>query len=338
MSRPLDFIIFGVARSGTKGLARAFNLHPHLFCSRERFYFRTDHSTLTFPESFLDPSTLPDGANLKKLSTVREELAEKQNVRIVGNKLPRYLFALDRLNREVPGLKNVWIYRSPSGFIPSWNRREAESWKGQWAAGQIGLFGVMELFVCIENCLALPKDVFVFPYDPGLSRSDAIVREAVAFLGADPKIYDGEAFDQTQRRKKMKQQLRASNGSGFRSGGSEAELLDAIRVKELDQILNQGRGLMLSEIADPLRDYLDRITPILPCALDAAFAASENPNVASFGREYVRRYRGELEVFLERAGRSTALAGFQDYGVYHRLKSLYVRRWQLKRRLMAMRP
>ena len=187
MSRPLDFIVYGIARSGTKGLVRALNLHPDVYCGMERFYFRTNHSDLTFPESFLDPSNLLDPADHRKLETVREELAAKGDVRFAGNKLPRYFFALSRLNREVPRLKNIWIYRSPFGFLQSWNRREADSRKGQWPAGQIGLFGLLELLVCIENSLALTKDVFVFPYDPGLGRSDAIVLQALAFLDDDPK-------------------------------------------------------------------------------------------------------------------------------------------------------
>jgi hypothetical protein len=37
MDHPLDFIVFGVPRSGTKGLVHALNLHPHVYCAPERF-------------------------------------------------------------------------------------------------------------------------------------------------------------------------------------------------------------------------------------------------------------------------------------------------------------
>jgi len=30
MSHPLDFIVFGVPRSGTKALVHSLNLHPHV--------------------------------------------------------------------------------------------------------------------------------------------------------------------------------------------------------------------------------------------------------------------------------------------------------------------
>jgi sulfotransferase family protein len=339
MSRPLDFIVYGIARSGTKGLVRALNLHPDVYCGMERFYFRADHTNLTFPESFLDPSNLPDPADRRKLETVRQELATKTSVRFAGNKLPRYFFALDRINREIPALKNIWIYRSPYAVLPSWDRRELDNRKGQWPAGQVGLFALIELLVCVENSLALPKDVLVFPYDPGLSRSDGIVRQALAFLGADPELYDGLAFGAGQKRKQAKQALRAGNGASRQSlSDGEAELLEALRIKDLDRIFNQDQALMLSAIVGPLRDYLEDITPALPGALDAAFAATENASVPSFGRDYVRRYRGELAGLLRRANGSGALAGFGCYGAYDRLKSLYVQRWRLKRKLLAMRP
>jgi hypothetical protein len=202
MARKLDFIVFGVPRSGTKALVRALNLHPHVYCAMERFHFRADHSRLTFPDSFLDASVIGDRDNAGKIEEIAVELAEKPEVLHAGNKLPRYYFALDRINREVPALKNIWIYRSPYGFMQSWNRRELDSRRGQWPAGQVGLFGLLELFCCIEACLGLGKEVFVFPYEYGLDRSDRSVRatlDALEFLGADPDLYPPKTFEKKQR-------------------------------------------------------------------------------------------------------------------------------------------
>jgi hypothetical protein len=77
---------------------------------------------------FLSHSLMRPASNLSvigpKFDQVKAELAQKKEVSHAGNKLPRYYFVLDRLNREVPELKNILIYRSPRGFMPSWNRRE----------------------------------------------------------------------------------------------------------------------------------------------------------------------------------------------------------------------
>jgi hypothetical protein len=338
MSRPLDFIIFGVARSGTKALVRALNLHPHVYCAMERFHFRTDHSRITFPQSFLDTSEIRDPIDLKKNERMSEELAKKEDVRHAGNKLPRYYFALERINQEVPALKNIWIYRSPYGFMPSWNRRELENQRGQWPAGQVGLFGLLELLVCIGSCLRLRKDVFIFPYEHGLSDSPAVTLQALEFLGADPSLYDGKTFEQRQRRRRKTQLLR--KGSGSRRSDLkvyEEELLDALQVQTLDSILRLDRGVMLSELAAPLGDYLDRIVGVLPRALDRAFSACDSRAARSFGREHFRRNRAEFKDLLKRADGSKVLAGFHRFGVYDRLRALYVQRSALRRRLSSIR-
>ena len=106
-------------------------------------------------------------------------------------------------------------------------------------------------------------------------------------------------------------------------------------MRELDQIMEQGRGLMVSELARPLHDFLARCAEALPDALDRAFAACDNRAVPSFGRDYVQRNRVELGGMIRLAQGSKALAGFQRFGPYERLKSVYVQRWALRRRFAA---
>ena len=331
MAHTLDFIVFGVPRSGTKALVRALNLHPHVYCALERFHFRADHSHIRFPDSFLDASDARDEQALDKIKRIKKDLAKKEEIAHVGNKLPRYYFALHRINREVPALKNIWIYRSPYGFMQSWNRRELASQRGQWPAGQVGLFGLLELFCCIENCLGLGKDVLVFPYEYGLNRSARPTLQALGFLGADPGLYARKQFKKRQLPK------RQDGSHRLALKDYEEEILDALKVKELDAILHQERSLRVSEVAAPLRDYLRRIAAILPSAIDRAFAACDNPAVPSYGQDYVRRNLAELDGVLKLARDSKTLSGFQRFGPYQRLKSLYVQRWALKRRLASIR-
>lgn len=340
MTRPLDFIIFGVPRSGTKGLVRALNLHPQVYCAMERFHFSTDHSNLVFPDSFIDTRKAPDRYAVAKIKTIRKQLSKLGEIKHAGNKLPRYYFALDRINRESPQLKNIWIYRSPYGFMPSWNRREQHKCKGQWPAGQVGLFGLLELLVCIENCLSLGKDIFAFPYEQGLGQSDDVVRQALDFLGADLSLYVGKTFEATQRRKEFKRSCREQDNSPRRSlplNDYEEEILDTLQIRDLDRIMLQGPGLMVSELAPALKDFIRRIAPVLPQALDRAFTACDNAALSSYGREYCSRYRGELQGLLQLADGSKRLADFQHFGAYEQLRSLYVQRWRLKRRLSSLR-
>jgi hypothetical protein len=331
MSKPFDFIVFGVPRSGTKTLVRALNLHPEVYCAMERFHFRTDHSRSVFPDSFLDASDITDRHDLGKIKRIREDLAKKAEVRYAGNKLPRYYFALDRINAELPALKNIWIYRSPYGFMQSWNRRELESRKGRWRAGQVGLFGLLELFCCIENCLRLPKDVFLFAYEHGLNRSPEPVDDALAFLGAAPGLHDRKTFKADYLGKRQAASHRLPLAS------YEEEILDTLRIKELDAIMAQTRGVMVSELAGPLKSYLNGATSILPRAIDAAFSACDNKAVPSFAREYVKRNREELAGLFKLAAGSRILAEYESFGIYQRLRALYVQRSGLKRRLLSIR-
>jgi hypothetical protein len=64
----------------------------------------------------------------------------------------------------------------------------------------------------------------------------------------------------------------------------------------------------------------------------------KNGAVPSFGREYFKRNRTELAALLVRAKGSKALAGFQRFGAYDRLKSLYVQGWALKRKFVSRWP
>jgi hypothetical protein len=323
MGRPLDFIIFGVPRSRTKALVRALNLHPHVYCAMERFHFRADHSRLTFPKSFLDANSHGGRNDPAKIKRIADEIAKKDDVRRAGNKLPRYYFALDRINREIPAVRNIWIYRSPFGFIPSWNVREQTKGKSQWPAGQIGLFGMLELIVCIENCLALPKEILVFPYRHGLGKSTASVLQAIDFLDADSKLYDAERFAEMQRNREEKRQRGRHNAvTRLPLRDYEEEFLAALRIRDLDDIMEQGRVLTLSEIAKPLHDFLASIGDVLPSAIDRAFSGCTDPAVAAFGRHHFNRNRVEFVGLLSHARGSKALARFQKFAALPRLGTL----------------
>ena len=309
------------------------NLHPHVYCAQERFYFRADHSQITFPNSFLDSSDLRNRYDLDKITRVRAALAEKKDIKHVGNKDPRYYFRLEQINKDIPALKNIWIYRSPYGFMQSWNRREARrlgTRKGRWRAGQVGLFGLLELLCCIDNCVRLKNDIFIFPYEHGLNRSSEPITQALDFLGAAPGLHDLVTFEARYLNKRREAPHRLPLQS------YEKEILDTLRVRDLDQIMEQTRGSMVCDVAVPLKDYLQSIAGVLPQALDLAFAACDNRAASSFGREHFNRNRVELAGALKLAAGSKALADFQSFNLYQRVRALYVQRWALERRLLSM--
>jgi hypothetical protein len=215
--------------------------------------------------------------------------------------------------------------------MQSWDRRELDSHRGQWPAGQVGLFGLLELFSCIEACVSLGKDVLVFPYEYGLNRSVEPTLQALEFLGADPTLFPRKRFE-------MRQLPSHQDGSHrLCLKDYEEALLDALKITELDAMLHQDRGVGICEIAAPLKDYLRRIAIVLPNAIDEAFAACDNRSVPSYGRTYVNRNREALVSLLKLADGSKALADFQRFGPYQKLKFIYFQRWALKRHFSRFR-
>ena len=310
----LDFIVFGVARSGTGALARALNLHPHVYCARERFHFRDHHALISFPDSFVEATGIELVRHQAKINQVKAELAQKKEILHAGNKLPRYYFALERLNREVPNLKNILIYRSPQGFMPSWNRRELERKERQWPNGQIGLFGLLELFICIDNCLRQNNDILVFPYESGLNRSLHPIVEAIDFLGANTDLYDRNTFER-------KQLTRTTSSSRLPLAHHEVEILDRLRVRELDELMDQGNSMTIAQLAIPLREYMSSIAALLPSAFDRAFRACSDYPIQRFGERYFEHYRAELGEFLKLMDRSMTIAKFRRLRLHRRLTS-----------------
>ena len=330
MSRPLDFIVFGIPRSGTKGLVRALNRHPYIYCAMERFGFRDDHSRIKFPHSFVDRRGLFDKHDLDKVSRIEKDLASKPDVRSVGNKLPRYYLALDHINREVPSLKNVWIYRSPFDFMQSWNRRE-ESQKSRWRAGQVGLFGLLELFYCIQSVLRLPKDVLLFPYDSGLNRSVEPVLETCDYLGQSPDEFDRAAYEG---------QLATSPlATAHRRPPEpyELKILETLRVRDLDVILTHSNTIMLSQVSHRLSAYLEGIRPLITPAFDRAVQTCPNTAIQSYGVEFFQRNRREIAPYLTLTQGSATVGAFNRTGAYRRLGFLLGQRKALIRRITSLR-
>lgn len=327
--------MFGVPRSGTKGLARALNLHPNVYCALERFPYHADHAALVFPDSFVATRDLSDRHRLRKHDRIARDLAAKADVRHIGNKTPRYYLALERVNAELPHLKNLWIYRSPGGFMQSWNRKEANHrTSANWQRGQVGLFGLFglfELLCCLDACTRFTRDIFVFPYEAGLNRSADPITHALAFLGADPATFDRAALLAKHLPRKR------DDAHRFPLHDYELELLDALHAPDLDRILDQQRGFMLSSVRQELREYLALAGDRLPAAVDRALMGYRDPAVLAYGAAYFARHRRELERVVAMAAGSSVVADLQRYTVQRRLRSLYFQRRALAKRLAAAR-
>jgi hypothetical protein len=326
----LRFIVLGVPRSGTVPFAHALNLHPEVLCATERFSYRADHSRIVYPQSFLEAPTLLDAMGRRKRDKARSLIARKGTVRYPGNKNPRYYLTLDQVNAEVPGLRNLLIYRSPYGFIQSWNRREQADVEGRWSKGDIGLFGFLDLIVCLER-VARRDDVFFFPYELGLNQSAEPVLEALSFIGADLRRYDVDLFVRKHLPKKT------VNPRRIPLAPHELRFLERVRAPELDDLIGSYCGVVTPELANEIDAYLTAITPSLPGAIDEAFRASGSTSAWAYGARYVQQHRQELAGLLAMTQGSDFMAEIQRFGAVKRLQYAYVQRKRIVRRVTSLR-
>ena len=58
-------------------------------------------------------------------------------------------------------------------------------------------FGLLELFVCIDNCLRQTKKILVFPHESGLNHSIEPIIQTMDFLGASKALYRREALSES---------------------------------------------------------------------------------------------------------------------------------------------
>lgn len=330
MRQRLTFIVCGVPRSGTKALARGLNLHPNVLCASERLDYRADHSRVAFPDDLLARRRLMDRLDWRKVQAVETLAAGKPEIRFVGHKVPRYYLVLDRLNSEVPDLRSLVIYRSPYGFIPSWNRKEHAHGESRWLAGDIGLFGFLDLLVCLQNVARQPR-AFLFPYDLGLNESVEPMLAALEFIGADSGRFDREAFFGKLIPK------RRTNPRRIPLEPHEAEFLDRLHVDDLDALVERNWGEVTPSVATQIQAYLSSIRPALPAAIDEAFAQCDNPAASRYGAHYVATHRSELAELLEMTQGSEFVADLTRYGPARRLRHLFSQRRLLNRRLASIR-
>ena len=134
--------VAGCPRSGTTALTRLLNLHPDVVVGLERYKklygkTRTISPELYTPERFFDfrteetdfvPATNPEAETF--YAKAREKFAAAA---FVGDKYPQFFRVYDKLFKNFPEARVVFIFRDPAFVAQSWQRRSEDSsrWPSQ---------------------------------------------------------------------------------------------------------------------------------------------------------------------------------------------------------------
>lgn len=146
--RKLDFIVFGLARSGTTALTNLIRANRRLYCGAEFFTPRQDHSRIDVPKAFFDEEARleRDGKVPQNIRVSMDILHRRDPAEIVlyGNKWPLYSHFFDRVMSELDHPKAILAYRDYRACARSYERRSQDPNDG-WPAGRRSIFAGLEL-------------------------------------------------------------------------------------------------------------------------------------------------------------------------------------------------
>jgi hypothetical protein len=274
---PLGFVIFGVPRSGTTAVARYLNAHRGVLCLHERFDPGLAHKGLTFPDALFGA---PWGGEANRKDNLLRFVGDKTGpIALWGAKTPRYYLRLPRVMAGVPGGKAVHCYRRAQEVAQSYNDRAdnpGDHWRGQLR----GLFGILELPVCIARMLATPGDFLTVPHAATKADARGAAADILAFLSP------GAAHDCDEGAFAAADDIGAARLSRSRPPLAEVEeeAASLIEADRIDAILSGPRPVRFADVADAARDWLASLPPDL-VHRGAGMAEAYGPGVAAFARD-----------------------------------------------------
>jgi hypothetical protein len=149
LMRKIDFIVFGLARSGTTALATLLNASDSVFCGMEFFQPRDDHSQIDVPMGFVqqvETLTREKGQAPQFMIDSLEVLKAKDpsRIKLFGSKLPIYSHYLDTVMDELGTEKAVMTIRNSRACAQSYDWR-SRLVNDAWPVGRTGFFAAAEL-------------------------------------------------------------------------------------------------------------------------------------------------------------------------------------------------
>lgn len=185
--RKLDFMVFGIARSGTTALAQAINLDPRCFCAHEYFQQRLiDFSKIFVPEAFYDEDNASN--NAIKLNRAVAEIKRKIAIStdlVYGNKEPIHFLIMERLHRQIPDLKSLYIYRPGHNVADSWDRR-ARNEKDRWLPGRSGHFALLEWLIGVSRLADTSRAIRMIDYDSFFFDDPTLYSKLIEYIQGSP--------------------------------------------------------------------------------------------------------------------------------------------------------
>jgi hypothetical protein len=271
----IDFVVFGIPRSGTSVLVEAINTQPGIFCAHELgLALRDWPSRDAVIADVLSRSPSGTDSFRGRGREVLERKVAEGDVAVLGDKLPEYYLSLDEVTRRQPGIRKLCIYRSPVEFTESWDRLGKAGTPNGWPAGRVGLFGLFDLLILLHVLEGAGDDTAIVSHRALFHTSGDAFPEIIRFLGKAPLAVDEAPFRARYFARRRPMDLDAPDGP-------YAALIRQSGLRELDAKLERHGFLPAPDAAA----FLDAALPLLSERLPPLFEAT-----------YRRLFAGRAEV------------------------------------------
>lgn len=306
--RNLDFVIFGVPRSGTTALTHYISAVDGIHCSSELFGIRRDHARLVAPKCFFDKASKGMTASVQRTL----DAIDGGGVRIYGNKTPRYFFNLKPLMAGIGtpagSGRALLSYRNLRDVARSYASRAARP-NDDWPQERTGVYAALDMIVLLKALVEVDGTrILVVPHDALLADWQSVTSKCATFLTHDPHpVIDADAagsaevLHQRDRSRPYAEPSRA-----------DQRALARLDIDAIEECFGREEPFLLAEVQDTLRQLAARL-PKNPQAFAERMLLPEGGEPTGYAQLWfrdVRLFRGR------KAPRATAT----------KLRSFYVNR------------
>lgn len=281
----LDFVVCGVARSGTTALAQYLNCFRGIICGPEYFNIEFDHTKVRTPSDFIGDRYKKNPYGLKVIEQ-SFNLDDGQHV-VFGNKIPHYFYVLDRVLASIRGNRVIVSIRDPQACARSFNKR-ADNSKDDWPIGRRGFFAPLDFVYCLgalrrqrgARFHAVHHQALIFdPFEA--------LDELVTFLVPNQRLeLDVQQIGLVSRRWTV-----AKERSPGAFGDLESEAVRLSRAGELYEAVAARKISEPSDLSD-LDPLLNEVLPTLPKIAEALTAKDGREETSSYLNQRWKRHVG----------------------------------------------
>lgn len=261
--RRLDFVVTGVARSGTTAVADYLSAIPGVYCSPELLDVAANHAALHPPHCYaqaeLRAARSPTLSQLPKFRRATQAVAAADPpVALFGNKQPYYLCRLPDILRGIGRPRAIVCTRDILPVARSHMLRALNP-DDNFGAGRTGIYALGDWLALVHALVAAPGDqVLLMPYRAIAGDWRGAIAAALAFVDPHhPAVFAEPRVRQINKRYLRKKDKRAAQGHALPD--YERAAIADLAGCGAEALLDADRPFLLSAIQPALRDIAGRL-------------------------------------------------------------------------------